>query len=135
MTQLPRILPFSLNAATGAFLPLLWHVRLHSFEPDAENDLGNEVERWLPPVRKDVYGWGPPQIQPKEAIAGDRRVTVQVELMVPPDFFAKDMDRIQLGDRPEMWRVVGPLETYEANPLIPGWNPGSVVNLIHVGGT
>lgn len=128
------------------FLPLLFKVQVHSFDPTATNDLGNKVEKWLPPVEKEVYGWGPPQLQtPKEVLVGTTRYVVSVELMVPPGFFAKDGDKVQLGSmaetlgnealvadgldvpRFEWYRVVGPIEDYTHNPF--GWNPGSVVNL------
>ena len=127
------------------FLPLLYKVRLHNFDPNAVNDRGNEVERWDPPVEQDVYGWGPPQLtaSAKEVIVGGTRYVVEVELMVPPGFYAKDGDRIQLGntleveahpERFDMYRVVGPIEDYSHNPMPGGWNPGNVVNLIAVGG-
>lgn len=124
------------------FLPLLFKVRLHSFNPSATNDLGNDVEAWELPVQLDVYGWGPPQLQaPKEVLVGTTRYVVAVELMVPPGVFAKDNDRIQLAStleveaNPELYewyRVVGPIEDYTHNPF--GWNPGSVINLIAVKG-
>jgi hypothetical protein len=114
------------------FLPLLFKVRLHSFDPHAVNDLGNEVERWDDPVEKDVYGWGPPQLQgPKEVLVGTTRYVVHLELMVPPGVVAKDGDRIQLDDD-SWWRVVGPTEDYSHNPF--GWNPGNVINLVAVKG-
>lgn len=124
------------------FLPLLFKVSLHSYDPSASNDLGNEVEAWDDPVELDVYGWGPPQQQaPKEVLVGTTRYVVAVELMVPPGVFAKDNDRIQLAsseqlaenpDLYEWYRVVGPIEDYTHNPF--GWNPGSVINLIAVKG-
>lgn len=125
------------------FLPLLYTVRLHNFDPDAVNDRGNEVEKWDDPVEKLVYGWGPPQLtaSQKEVLVGTTRYVVEIELMVPPEFYAKDGDRIQLGstqeieaapDRFDLYRVVGPIEDYAHNPF--GWNPGNVVNLIAVGG-
>lgn len=114
------------------FLPLLFKVRLHSFDPSATNDLGNEVEAWDDPVEKDVYGWGPPQLQaPKEILVGTSRYVVELELMVPPAVVAKDGDRIQLDDD-SWWRVVGPTEDYSHNPF--GWNPGNVINLVAVKG-
>jgi hypothetical protein len=124
------------------FLPLLFKVRRHPFDPTVVNDLGNEVEAWDEPTEYDVYGWGPPQTQTaKEVLVGTTRYVVEVELMVPPGFLAKDGDRIELGstleieanpDYFEMYRVVGPIEDYTHNPF--GWNPGSVVNLIAVKG-
>lgn len=119
-------------SSPDVFLPLLFKVKLHSYDPSAKNDLGNTVERWDDPVEKDVYGWGPPQLQaPKEVLVGTARYVVALELMVPPGFFAKDGDKIQLEDN-SWWRVVGPIEDYTHNPF--GWNPGSVVNLISVKG-
>lgn len=133
VVRLPILLPFTLDPSPGAYLPLLFTVKVRSFDPAFKNDLGNLVEHWDDPVEKDVYGWGPPQMTtPKEVLSGGSRVVVEVELLVPPAFFAKDKDRVQLGSRPEIWRVVGPMETYDANPF--GWNPGSVVNLVHVAG-
>jgi hypothetical protein len=124
------------------FLPLLFKVQLHAYDPSATNDLGNEVEAWDDPVELDVYGWGPPQLQPaKEVLVGTTRYIVQVELMVPPHVFAKDNDRIQLAslqeltanpDGYEWYRVVGPTEDYSHNPF--GWNPGNVINLVAVKG-
>jgi hypothetical protein len=124
------------------FLPLLFKVSLRRYTPLAQNDLGNEVEAWADPVEKEVYGWGPPQLQgSKEVLVGTTRYVVAVELMVPPDVFAKDNDRIQLGSLTEVsaapnnfewYRVVGPTEDYSHNPF--GWNPGNVINLIAVKG-
>lgn len=115
------------------FLPLLFKVQLHSYDPSATNDLGNEVEAWEDPEEFDVYGWGPPQLQtPKEVLVGTTRYVVNLEMMVPPGFSCKDNDRIQLQDSDEWWRVVGPLEDYAHNPF--GWNPGGVVNLVAVKG-
>lgn len=114
------------------FLPLLFTVKLHSFNPNATNDLGNKVEKWDDPVDKEVYGWGPPQLQtPKEVLVGTTRYVVAVELMVPPGVTAKDGDKIQLDDG-SWWRVVGPTEDYSHNPF--GWNPGNVINLVSVKG-
>lgn len=115
------------------FLPLLFKVRWHEFDPTATNDLGNKVEAWKPPVERLVYGWGPPQLQaPKEVLVGTNRFVVNLELMVPPNWGPiKDGDKIQLDDD-SWWRVVGPKEDYEHNPF--GWNPGSVVNLVMVKG-
>ena len=126
------------------FLPLLYKVRLHSFDPTATNDLGNKQEAWDDPVEIDVYGWGPPQLQAgttKEVLVGTTRYIVAIELMVPPGVYAKDGDRIQLGSTAEVeaapeqfdwYRVVGPTEDYSHNPL--GWNPGNVINLVAVKG-
>ena len=124
------------------FLPLLFKVRLHRYNATATNDLGNVVEAWELPEEFNVYGWGPPQMaQPKEVQVGQDRHIVEVELMVPPDFFAKHNDRIQLGSDAQIeaaplefpiFRVVGPMEDYTHNPF--GWNPGSVVNLVFVKG-
>ncbi len=126
------------------FLPLLFKVRRHALNPNAENDLGNKVEAWNPPVEIDVYGWGPPQLRgvAKEVVtATGTRYVVEVELMVPPGVIAKDGDRFQLGstdqieadpDSFEWYRVVGPTEDYSHNPL--GWNPGNVINLVAVKG-
>ncbi|AZS06576.1 head-to-tail stopper [Mycobacterium phage JacoRen57] len=115
------------------FLPLLFKVKIHSFNPDAVNDLGNKKEAWDEPVEEDVYGWGPPQLQegPKEVLVGTSRYVVALELMVPPGVYAKDGDKVELDDG-SMWRVVGPTEDYSHNPF--GWNPGNVINLINVKG-
>lgn len=114
------------------FLPLLFKVNHRSFDPSAENDLGNPVEAWDPPVEWDVYGWGAPQLQaPKEVLVGTTRWVVALELMVPPGTTAKDGDLIQLDDE-SWWRVVGPTEDYSHNPF--GWNPGNVINLVAVKG-
>lgn len=123
------------------FLPLLYKVRLHSYTPSAENDLGNTQEAWALPVEIDTYGWGPPQLQPgsaqKEVLVNTTRYVVAVELMVPPGVYAKDGDRIQLASTLEFnadptsfewYRVVGPTEDYSHNPF--GWNPGNVINLV-----
>lgn len=119
-------------SAPDVFLPLLFKVRLHSFDPSATNDLGNKIEAWSDPVEKDVYGWGPPQLQaPKEVLVATSRYVVDLELMVPPGVTAKDGDRIQLDDD-SWWRVVGPTERYDHNPF--GWNPGNVINLVAVKG-
>lgn len=130
------------ETVAAPFLPLLFKVLLHSYDPSAENDLGNEVEAWEDPVEKEVYGWGPPQLQgPKEVLVGTSRYVVAVELMVPPGVIAKDNDRVQLGSSeqvaadPELYewyRVVGPTEDYSHNPF--GWNPGNVINLTAVKG-
>lgn len=119
-------------SSPDVFLPLLFKVKLYNYDPSAKNDLGNVVEKWDDPVEKEVYGWGPPQLQtPKEVLVGTTRYVVALELMVPPGFFAKDGDKIQLDDD-SWWRVVGPIEDYTHNPF--GWNPGSVVNLVSVKG-
>lgn len=127
-----------------AFLPLLFQVRRHAYSPLPKNRLGNEVEHWDDPVEMDVYGWGPPQqrgVERKEVMVGTERYVVEVELLVPPGFVAKDADRFQLGsteqveanpDAFDWYRAVGPIESYDHNPF--GWNPGSVVNLVAVGG-
>lgn len=124
------------------FLPTLFKVLRYSFDPDATNDLGNDVEKWEEPTEHAVYGWGPPQLTtPKEVIVGSNRYVVELELLVPPGFFAKDRDRIRLGsieqveaaeDAYPWFKVVGPIEDYTHNPF--GWNPGSVVNLVEVSG-
>ena len=118
------------------FLPLLYEVKLYSYVPLAKNDLGNTQESWADPVTVDVYGWGSPQMTqaPKEVLVGTSRWVVQLELMVPPGFSCKDGDKIHLEPfaDDDWFRVVGPIEDYEHNPL--GWNPGSVVNLVAVKG-
>ena len=126
------------------FLPLLYPVCRRVYNPQAVNDLGNQVEKWEDPVEIDVYGWGPPQlrgVERKEVMVGTERYVVEVELMVPPGVIARDGDRFQLGplqdviDNPahyEWYRVVGPTEDYSHNPF--GWNPGNVINLIAVKG-
>lgn len=113
------------------FLPLLFKVQHKSFDPTATNDLGNKIERWNDPEEFEVYGWGPPQVS-KVITLGEERYVIETELMVPPGFFAKDRDRIQLEGSDDWHRVVGPIEDYTHNPF--GWNPGSVVNLVHVKG-
>lgn len=127
---------------TAAFLPLLYPVITLSYKSDAKDDNGNEVEDWEPPVQKDAYGWGPPQLQtPKEVIVGTARYVVAVEMMVPPGFVLKDKDRVILCSIDEfvadttkwdVYRVIGPTEDYSHNPF--GWNPGNVINLQAVQG-
>jgi hypothetical protein len=123
------------------FLPLLFKVRHFRYNPTAENDLGTSVEAWEDPTEIEVYGWGPPQSEGKTVLEGDARTVIQVELMVPPGFISRPDDRFQLGSTAEVeeapdyydtYRQVGPLEDYTHNPF--GWNPGSVVNLIAIGG-
>lgn len=123
------------------FLPLLFKVRRFPYDPTATNDLGNEVEQWGDAEELDVYGWGAPASGEKMVLDGDTRVTIHVELMVPPGFKSRSKDRFELGSTAEVeanpgdfekFRQVGPLEDYEHNPF--GWNPGSVVNLTAVSG-
>jgi hypothetical protein len=117
---------------TDVFLPLQFEVEVYIFDPDATNDLGNPVDRWVKENKSRlVYGWGPPQASPaKEVSVGDTRYAINTELYVPPDFSIKHRDRIKLGD--VTFTVVGPREDYEHNPF--DWNPGSVVNLVAVEG-
>lgn len=118
---------------TDVFLPLLFKVRHSVLTSGGTSDLGSPKDAWESPEERDVYGWGPPQLQPvKEVIIGSTRYVVAVELMVPPEYTAKDGDRIQLGDNDDYYRVIGPIEDYAHNPF--GWNPGSVVNLLYVKG-
>lgn len=109
--------------------PLMFTVGHRVFGEGVEDDLGNPVESWSPPVIKPVYGWGAPQSsEPKTA--GHNREVVEVELLVPPGFSCSARDRMVL-DGVE-FDVIGAPEHYDHNPF--GWNPGGVVNLKVVSG-
>lgn len=110
--------------------PLLFSVGHRVWSEDGSyDDHGNPAEDWSAPVVKAVYGWGAPNgDEPK--MAGHDRVTVQVELLVPPGFVCSPRDRILLDGVEH--EVIGPVESYDHNPF--GWNPGGVVNLRRVEG-
>lgn len=130
------------------FLPTAYPVVRKPYIRGAISNSGNERDTWGPPEEHYVYGWGPPQnkaqiTEPKAVYADNQRYVVELELMVPPGFMSKHRDRFVLGvtleifetlspEDYEMYRMIGPIESYEANPF--GWNPGSVVNLIQAEG-
>lgn len=131
------------------FLPTAYTVVRKPYIPGAISNSGNAKDTWGPPEEHSVYGWGPPEnkaqtTEPKAVYADNQRYVVELELMVPPGFVARNRDRfvldITLEDflavsntaELEWYRGLGPIESYEANPF--GWNPGSVVNLISVEG-
>jgi hypothetical protein len=84
------------------------------------------------------------QITEAKAVYVDgTRFMVELALMVPPGFVSNNRDHFILNvtledyeaadpDSFEVYRQIGPLESYEFNPF--GWNPGGVVNLLSAGG-
>ena len=107
--------------------PLLFTVGVCTFSKTGTNGWDEDTEGWSDPVSTPVYGWGAPgSREPK--LAGDDRIVVDVELLVPPEFECSPKDRILLeGDE---YEVLGPVQRYDHNPF--GWNPGGVVNLRYV---
>ncbi|GGF39094.1 hypothetical protein [Williamsia phyllosphaerae] len=107
--------------------PLLFTVEHLSYSDGVDNGWGDPTEGWSDPIVKPVYGWGAPGgNEPK--LAGDDRVLVDTELLVPPGFECSPRDRMVLdGDE---FEVVGPVQRYDHNPF--GWNPGGVVSLRRV---
>ena len=84
------------------FLPTLFTVVRKPYIIGAVSNSGNTKDTWGPPEEYDVYGWGPPQnkaqiTEPKAVYADDQRYVVELELMVPPGFVAKNRDRFVLG--------------------------------------
>jgi hypothetical protein len=130
------------------FLPTLFTVVKKSYIVGAMSNSGNQKDTWGPPTEHAVYGWGPPeskaQITEAKAVYVDgTRFMVELALMVPPGFVSNNRDHFILNvtledyeaadpDSFEVYRQIGPLESYEFNPF--GWNPGGVVNLLSAGG-
>ncbi len=102
----------------------------HAYSSSTLDDYNRQVESWTPPkdspgVPREVYGWAAPSsTEPK--LAGHNRVTVEVELLVPPDFVCGPHDVIDLPNSGQ-FEVIGYPEDYTHGPF--GFQPGYVVNL------
>lgn len=104
-------------------------VGVRTYSEDGEDPRGNRIETWSDPVSTPVYGWGPPQSAEPD-IPGHDRVTVDLELYVPPGFRATAHDKIVLEG--EEFDVVGRPADYGHGPF--GYNPGAVVKLTRTEG-
>ncbi|ASN67441.1 hypothetical protein 7S11_3 [uncultured Caudovirales phage] len=110
-------------------LPALFTVSVKAFKADSEDELGNPIESWAPPVPLKVYGWSAPRsTEPK--LAGHDRVVVDVELLAPEGFLVRPRDRVLLEGGE--FEVIGYPEDYNHGPF--GFRPGLVVNLQRVEG-
>lgn len=109
--------------------PTPFTVLLEAYTPGVTDAHHNPVDAWSAPVPQPVIGWGPPATaEPK--IAGQDRVVVDQELLVPPEFVCGPRDRMTLNGK--LYEVIGEVEGTAGNPFL--WIPGGVVNLKRVDG-
>lgn len=108
--------------------PLRYEVDWYAFNPSVNTDeLGNEVESWLPPVKRKVIGWVPDtNVKFGEF---EQREVVDVLLLVPPGFTYNKRDRVDLeGDATELYWCVGGNDYSNTSPFT-AWKPGSTIRL------
>lgn len=112
-------------------VPLLWEVQTRKSIVGGEIDAhSNQVDAWAAPVSQKVYGWSlPDSREPK--VAGHNRVTVRLEVYVPPQFDVGPYDKVTVPGHEEL-DAVGDLEDYNHGPF--GFEPGFVLNLGRVDG-
>lgn len=99
-------------------------VGVKTYQPGAEDDLGNPVDAWSEPVATPVYAWAPAGTA-EPFLAGREAVTWDLDLYVPPGFSvgAKDLVEV-LGVE---YKVEGIVESYDFGPF--GFKPGARVRL------
>lgn len=92
---------------------------------DDEDELGNEVRIYAPPVEVMVFGLEPPKSsEPK--LAGHERIVVDVEMYAPQSMGANPKDRVAVGGK--KYDVVGEVEDPNINPW---FQPGLVTINMH----
>lgn len=94
------------------------------------DELGNEVEAWLPPVTRKVIGWVPASSM--EYGEFESREVIDVLLLVPPNFTYTKRDRVGLGDG-TLYHCVGGDDYSHTSPFT-AWKPGSTIKLKAVKG-
>jgi hypothetical protein len=112
--------------------PLRYEVEWYHFDGGATNELGNEIESWLPPVTRKVIGWVPGTTVERGEY--DNREVVDALLLVPPDFDYNKRDRVDLHD-PDgiLYFIVGGDDYSHTSPFT-AWKPGSTIKLRAVKG-
>lgn len=112
-------------------VPLLWEVQTKKYlEGGGTNSHGSQIDVWADPVSQRVYGWSVPDSrEPK--VAGHDRVTVRIELLVPPAFDCGPYDKVIVPGHGEL-DAIGDPEDFNHGPF--GFQPGFVVNLGKVDG-
>lgn len=108
--------------------PLRYEVEWHSFiEDSSQDELGNEVEQWLPPVTRKVIGWVPGTSVERGEF--ENREIVDALLLVPPGFIYSKRDRVDLHDEDgNLYSIVGGDDYSHTSPFT-AWKPGSTIKL------
>lgn len=101
-------------------------VRWVQGEPDAH---GNISEGYAEPADARVYGWEVPRTA-EPLVTGHDRVTVDMQMFVPPGFEIESRDRVNIGTK--TYEVVGEIESASNGPF--NFNPGATVQLRRVDG-
>ena len=101
-------------------------VRWERGEPDAHN---NVSEGYAAPVTAKVYGWEVPRTS-EPLVTGHDRVTVDMQMFVPPGFEIDARDRVNIGTK--TYEVIGEIESASHGPF--GFDPGATVQLRRVEG-
>lgn len=111
--------------------PLRYEVEWHHFdESGSVDELGNTVDKWLPPVKRKVIGWVPGTTVERGEF--ESREVIDVLLLVPPNFSYTKRDRVDLGDE-VLYVCVGGDDYSHTSPFT-AWKPGSTIKLQAVKG-
>ncbi len=114
---------------TAPSFPTPYSITHAVFIPDAEDALGNAIDKWAQATTRPAYGAGPiMSTEPKTV--GQNRVVVDVVLLVPPGAPYGPRDRVRLAGN--LFEVVGYEESTEFNPFEKHF--GAAVNLRRVEG-
>lgn len=115
--------------------PTLFTVGTHTYSAGSDDGYNISTDTWTPAKgvagsQQEVYGWSTPSTtEPK--LAGHDRVTVDIELLAPPEFTVGPHDLVDLPGEGQ-FEVIGYPEDFTKGPF--GFQPGVVVNLRKVEG-